>query len=198
MDAFEKAFKFTISFEGGYANDPNDYGGETIAGISRVYWPKWSGWRKIDAAKSQPNFPSSLYDNEELIESVKNFYRLNFWNPIKGDDLAAGSIDIAAEAFDAGVNMGTGRAAKFIQTALNIFNRNGASYSEIVVDGAIGGATLGAYNSFLRRDDPQLFLKAMLIQRGAFYGKRAVEDSSQERFIRGWLNRLTIDKGLDD
>lgn len=192
--SFEKAFKYTIQFEGGYVNDPNDYGGETIGGISRVYWPRWSGWAVVDAAKTQPNFPKSLYTNEGLRQSVRDFYRTNFWNKVKGDDLDKRSEEVAAEAFDAAVNMGTSRAGRFIQVSLNIFNRNGASYSEIAEDGQIGPGTLLAYNSFMDKDNENLMIKGQLIQRGAFYGSRAKEDSSQERFIRGWLNRLTIDK----
>lgn len=195
-DAFNKAFDFTIKHEGGYANNPNDYGGETIAGISRVYWPNWSGWKKVDASRKSSDFPSVLYSDKALLDDVKSFYHTYFWSPIKGDDLAAGSIDIAVEAFDAGVNMGTGRSAKFIQEGLNIFNRNGSLYSELAVDGAIGSGTIGAYNTFLRTDDPELLLKALLIQRGSHYGKLAIRDASQETFIRGWLNRLIIDKGI--
>lgn len=192
--SFEKAFSYTIKYEGGYVNDPNDYGGETIGGISRVYWPQWDGWPVVDAAKSQPNFPKSLYNNEALKQSVRDFYRTNFWNKVKGDELDKRSEEVAAEAFDAGVNMGTSRAGKFIQIALNIFNRNGASYGEIAEDGAIGPATLRAYNAFMDKDDESLMIKGQLIQRGSFYGGRAKEDSSQERFIRGWLNRLTVNK----
>ena len=192
--SFDKAFAFTIKYEGGYVNDPNDYGGETIAGISRVYWPSWEGWSVVDASKNKPNFPKSLYNDPKMKESVKNFYRTNFWNKVKGDDLDKYNEEISAEAFDAAVNMGVSRSGRFIQYALNIFNRNGSLYSELSVDGMIGPATLRALEAFMRSDDPVLLLKAQLIARGSFYGNRALEDSSQERFIRGWLNRLIVDK----
>lgn len=192
--SFDKALAYTIQYEGGYANDPNDYGGETFVGISRVYWPDWEGWAVIDSKKGDPNFPDVLYTDPAVIQSVKNFYKTNFWDILKGDQIDAMDEEIAAEAFDAGVNMGTGRAARFLQEALNIFNRNGSSYGEISVDGAIGPGTLGALETFLRKDDAFLMVKAQLIQRGSYYGRRADEDSTQERFIRGWLNRLILQK----
>jgi type VI secretion system secreted protein VgrG len=40
-DNFLKAFNTTMTFEGGYANDPDDAGGETYMGISRRYHPDW-------------------------------------------------------------------------------------------------------------------------------------------------------------
>ena len=38
-DKFEKAIKFTLKWEGGYSNDPNDPGGETNYGISKRSYP---------------------------------------------------------------------------------------------------------------------------------------------------------------
>jgi len=195
-DLFLQAFDFTIKHEGGYANNPNDYGGETIAGISRVYWPQWTGWSVIDDEKENSNFPDMLDSNVVLHEMVEAFYRVNFWDPMRGDELAAGNIDVAAEVFDASVNMGTRRAVRFLQTALNVFNRNGSLYDDIVVDGRMGPGTLGVYSKFLESDDPAFLLKSQLLQRGAFYLNRAVEDSSQETFIRGWLNRIVMEKNL--
>jgi len=195
-DLFLQAFEFTIKHEGGYANNPNDYGGETIAGISRVYWPQWTGWSIIDDERSNCEFPGMLSSHAVLHEMIAAFYMNNFWNPIHGNALAKGNLEVAAEVFDAGVNMGTRRAVKFLQTALNVFNRNGSLYDDIVVDGRMGPGTLGVYTKFLELDDPALILKSQLLQRGAFYLNRAVEDSSQETFIRGWLNRLVMEKDL--
>ena len=194
MDAFKEAYKFTIKYEGGYVNDPSDYGGETIYGVSRVYWPRWPGWAIVDRAKRESNFPKSLYNNDELHDMVAAFYKEQFWDKLNCDELAKGSVEVAAEAFDAGVNMGIGRAAKFVQTALNIFNRNTKNYRDIAVDGDIGPTTIRTYKTFLQNNDPLLILKSQLLQRGAFYIRRVSTNATQERFIRGWLNRLVIDK----
>lgn len=56
MADFDKAYFRTCKFEGGYANDKNDSGGETYKGISRVHNPKWGGWKIIDSYKKKKIF----------------------------------------------------------------------------------------------------------------------------------------------
>ena len=43
MANFDEAFALTMKSEGGYANNPNDTGGETYKGVSRKNHPKWNG-----------------------------------------------------------------------------------------------------------------------------------------------------------
>ena len=57
MASFGEAFEHTMGMEGGYANDPQDVGGETFMGVSRVYNPGWYGWTIIDGQKDEYNFP---------------------------------------------------------------------------------------------------------------------------------------------
>jgi lysozyme family protein len=45
-------------------------------------------------------------------EMVKPFYKRNYWDKIRGDELPSG-VDYAA--YDLAVNSGTGRAAKYLQ-----------------------------------------------------------------------------------
>ena len=40
MSRFDDVFERVIGHEGGYSNDPNDSGGETIFGISKRAYPK--------------------------------------------------------------------------------------------------------------------------------------------------------------
>ena len=60
MSYFLDAYSITLQHEGGYGNDPDDVGGETYKGISRVYNPSWKGWGLIDDYKSESNFPKCL------------------------------------------------------------------------------------------------------------------------------------------
>jgi hypothetical protein len=60
MNAMDVALGFTLGYEGEWVNDPDDRGGETYRGISRVHWPKWAGWAIIDAEKQNEAFPSRL------------------------------------------------------------------------------------------------------------------------------------------
>lgn len=88
--AFEKALSHTLGFEGGYANDPADRGGETFRGISRISWPKWPGWALIDRARadgltSAPALDRHFADDPEMARLVTDFYRNEFWKPFSGD-----------------------------------------------------------------------------------------------------------------
>jgi len=196
--SFDKAYSYTLKWEGGYSNDPHDHGKETYKGISRVWWPDWEGWKTIDRAKRNSGFEKTLLTNKELDDHVRAFYIKNFWGPIKGEDISSLSEDVAAEVFDAAVNMGVKRASKYFQKALNVFNRNGTKYADITVDGSIGPNTLKLYKLFMNNNSDDLMMKALLIQRGGFYMERAVDEPSQERFIRGWLNRLVVEKFNED
>ncbi|MCL2029533.1 MAG: hypothetical protein FWG97_03875 [Deltaproteobacteria bacterium] len=50
--SFDRVYKQTKEFEGGYVDDPLDAGGETFRGISRKNHPKWPGWPLISQAKA--------------------------------------------------------------------------------------------------------------------------------------------------
>lgn len=195
-EAFEKAYDFTLKAEGGYSNNPNDYGGETYKGISRVYWPAWTGWETIDAAKTEPGFPNNLGDISSLDNEARDFYYKEFWchRRLGLDSIAQGSQEIAAEVFDCAVNMGAKRAATFLQMSLNTLNRDERTYDDLKVDGWAGDTTHKAFRSAMVVGDENYLLKLLLILRGHFYIERTLEDSTQETFVRGWINRLVIDK----
>jgi lysozyme family protein len=195
-EVFLEAYAFTRSAEGGYVDDPSDYGGETYKGVSRVYWPNWPGWKVVDELKEQEDFPECLYADEELNYWVKHFYYENFWNhsQLNLDSVSSKSKEIAAEMFDCSVNMGVKRAAEFLQRTLNMLNRDQALFEDLKVDGWAGTRTAMALTKCLSVESDIYVLKLLLILRGSFYVGRAEEDSTQERFIRGWVNRLVIDK----
>src|SRR5665647_28830 len=92
MSNFKIAIVKILSSEGGYSNDPDDTGGETYRGISRKFWPKWTGWAVIDSAKKGAGFPVNLKSTNILGDAVMNFYRFNFWDTIGGDSIKNQSI----------------------------------------------------------------------------------------------------------
>lgn len=192
MADFRAAFDVTMGHEGGYVNDPNDAGGETYKGIARRYNPDWSGWQVIDAAKDQPNFPAALDDTPELQDSVYDFYKQRYWNPFWGDEIP--DQQIAIELFDTGVNMGVGRAVKYLQQGLNLLNRNGRLYADLVEDGDFGQNTLNALVTYLQNDPPDYLLKIMNILQGMHYINYMRKSPVQEKFARGWLKRVEITK----
>lgn len=108
-DNFQTCLDHVLRHEGGYVNHPNDPGGETNFGISKRSYP-----------------------NENIKGMTKKrageIYRRDYWNAVRGDDLPYG-LDLVA--FDAAVNSGVSRGAKWVQGAV------GAQQ-----DGKIGPATL--------------------------------------------------------
>lgn len=113
MSNFATAYNITMVIEGGYANNPNDHGGQTWKGIAQNMHPEWLGWAIIEAAKPQFDFPACLKRNTELENLVLEFYKEQFWDSLSLD--LVNDQKIANELFDTGVNMGTGIAAIFLQ-----------------------------------------------------------------------------------
>ena len=190
MANFDESYDITLRHEGGYTNDPVDVGGETYKGVARAYYPDWAGWEIIDNAKSESNFPNNLRGNAELDEMIHKFYKKHYWNRFWGDQIP--NQDVANEMFDTGVNMGVGRAVKYLQRGLNALNRNQKNYEDIVEDGGFGNTTLGVLNSYLREDDPIYLLKVLKILRGWHYISYMRKSPLQEKFARGWLSRINL------
>jgi lysozyme family protein len=92
-----------------------------MKGITIGTYAQWKG-RKVTKAELR-----AIPDSE-----VAAIYRRNYWDKVRGDDLPAG-LDYVA--FDAAVNSGPGRAARWLQQAI------GAP-----VDGKIGDVTVRLAN----------------------------------------------------
>jgi lysozyme family protein len=98
MDAWDKAIKFVLSYEGGYVNDPNDAGGETNFGISKRSYP-------------------SLDIKALTVDQARDIYKRDFWTTVCADQLPE---NLAIAAFDCAVNQGVGIASRLIQVALGV------------------------------------------------------------------------------
>jgi len=188
MAEFDDAYAITSAHEGGYVNDPLDRGGETYRGIARVHHPDWRGWKRIDAQRRKDDFPKSLKANRTLQANVKSFYKQAYWDRFQGDEIADQAI--ANELYDTAVNMGVRRAVRFLQSSLNLLNRNQRDYEDLVIDGWFGEKSLSTLGVLLKKDrGSDALVKMMNIQQGARYVEIMARDSSQERFARGWIKR---------
>ena len=185
MADFNEAFDITMGHEGGYTNDSHDAGGETYRGIARNYHPTWTGWNLIDDMKPH-------IDDKALDPYVREFYESFFWDVNRLDDF--NSQKIANEMFDTGVNMGVGRAAKFLQECLNYLNRNGSLFNDLVVDGNVGPATLAALNEIESHNDEDILLIMMNVCQGRHYMEYMKKSPTQEKFARGWFRRVQLTK----
>jgi lysozyme family protein len=171
MVNFDKAFDIVLGFEGGHSNDTDDAGGETKYGITK----------ETARAHGYQGDMKAL-----TLDDAKKIYKSAYWDALNLDLVV--DAQAAREAFDIAVNMGVGTAGKFIQHALNLLNRNAASWPDIAEDGVIGTQTLTVLND-LQAKDLASFYKAL----NALQGKRYIEicerDPRQEKFFRGWLLR---------
>jgi lysozyme family protein len=188
MANFSEAYAKTMGHEGGYANDPQDAGGETYMGISRVYNPGWYGWMLIDQEKDEYNFPACLEGDDDLYDAVEDFYKDKYWDINRLDDVDSQAI--GEEMFDTGVNMGIGRAARFLQTSLNYLNRNGSLYKKLIVDGAIGPASLNALQIVIDDGDEIVLLAMLNTLQGNHYMNYMDKNPSQKKYARGWFKRV--------
>ena len=146
---FEACMAEVFKHEGGYVNDPHDPGGETNLGISKRSYPK-EDIRNMTRARAA------------------QIYRRDFWDKLRCDELPAG-LDLVA--FDAAVNSGPSRGAKWLQQALGV-----------AVDGKVGLATIGAAKNTYA---PAAVLRAVGFRR-AFLKTLP----TWERYKNGWTKRL--------
>ncbi len=155
---FEKALRHVLAFEGGYVDHPNDPGGATNLGITRA---TLSGYLGRSVSKSEVRALSH--------ETARDIYRKLYWDALRCDEMPGG-IDLAL--FDCGVNQGTGRAARLLQTAL-----------KVRVDGKFGPVTMRA----VRSAEPAPLLTEFIAQRMRAYGRLS---SLFRTFGLGWSRRL--------
>ena len=182
MANFIQAFNITMGNEGGYANNPNDSGGETYAGVARNYWPQWSGWPLVDqiVAQHPANLNAALRANSSLQASVQAFYQQNFWNVVSLGTL--NSQQVANQLFDTAVNMGTGIAALFLQEAINALKPG-----TVTVDRQVGPLTIAAANAA----NPETLYNQIIALRKQRYLGIIAANPSQAQFENSWMSRLT-------
>ena len=149
---FEACLKETLRHEGGWSDHPQDRGGATMKGVTIGVYAQWKG-RKVTKDELR-----AISDAE-----VAAIYRRNYWDKVRGDELPRG-LDLVA--FDAAVNSGPTRSAKWLQSSV------GAA-----ADGKIGPDTIHAAS--------RAPIKASIM----------VACETRRRFLRGLREWPTFGKG---
>lgn len=164
MADFGPAFERMIHDEGGFqlTNISGDRGGQTYAGIARNATPHWAGWNLVDRKEF----------GGQLTSLVREFYRQNYWDRIRGDEFT--HQEIAETIFNFGVNTGVGVAVKLAQVIV------GAA-----PDGGIGPKTL----ELLNKCTPQNFMASYALAKIGRYAAICNKDRNQSKFLLGWINR---------
>jgi lysozyme family protein len=163
---FDAALKHVLVSEGGYVFHKLDPGGMTNLGVTKKVWEEWVG-HEVDERTMRNLTP----------ELVGPMYRAKYWDKIKGDILPTG-VDYIV--FDAAVNSGPGRAAKWLQACVGV-----------EPDGDIGPKTLAAVNAF----DASQLIEDYAKRRLSFL----MDLQTWETFGKGWSRRVAeVQKtGLD-
>ena len=154
---FKDSLSHVLIHEGGWSDHPKDPGGATMKGVTLAVFRRHYG---ADQTKQ------NLHDITD--EQLQNIYKTGYWDKCKCDDLPPG-VDYAV--FDAAVNSGPGRSAKWLQAAV------GAAQ-----DGAIGPNTLGKID----QNDPINVTNNMCDQRLRFLKSL----SNWKTFGKGWGRRV--------
>jgi lysozyme family protein len=154
---FDSALKAVLHHEGGYVFHKLDPGGMTNLGVTKRVWEEWVG-HEVDEKTMRSLTP----------EIVGPMYKAKYWDKIKGDDLPAG-VDYAV--FDAAVNSGPGRAAKWLQGCVGVEQ-----------DGGIGPKTLAAVAAV----DPAELVEDYAKRRLSFL----MDLNTWDTFGKGWGRRV--------
>jgi len=159
---FDAALKFVLRWEGGFVDHPDDPGGRTNRGVTQKVY---DGWR---TRQGQPTRDVKGIEDSE----VNAIYSSDYWTPPRCDLLET-PLDLVQ--FDTSVNMGVGRAVRFLQACVGCG-----------VDGNFGPGTERA----VAQCDQGSAVATYCNQREAFYRNLVDKNPKLAVFLKGWLNRL--------
>lgn len=159
-----------------------DRGGATKFGVTLQTYTNFCGmpFVTIVCDKNKDNRITSSDLALVTLGDVKPIYKQNYWNVIKGDMIQNQAI--AEFITDFVVNSGgSGSNIKSIQRILGT-----------VQDGRIGSNTINAIN----RQNPKILFLKLFAFRMSFYKKIVLRNNSQQRFLKGWINRIVHLKNI--
>jgi len=166
MDRLDDCLRFVLRWEGGYVNHPNDPGGATNKGVTQRTFDSW----RLRAGKPRADV-RTITDEE-----VHAIYAVDYWLAARCDTLPA-PLDLVT--FDTAVNMGVGRAVRFLQ-------RLGG----VAEDGDFGPLTRQAVADATQAGSPQDMARSFCYYREQYYEELVRRNAKLAVFLKGWMNRL--------
>lgn len=173
---YPQAYRFTLDFEGGYVNDPDDPGGCTNMGITIGTLTDW---------RDDPSTNCNDVANLSRVEAGM-IYALNYWSPVWGNRLLVG---LNTQVWDFGVNAGPSRSVRYLQEMIGSPG-----------DGIMGPNTLAAAEAYVEDRGIETALQNYHDKRQAYYESL----STFSKYGNGWTRRnddclaLSIDLANSD
>jgi lysozyme family protein len=165
---FERCLRFTLREEGGLSNDAADRGGLTNHGVRQA---------TFEAARAAGALPPRVKSVRDLtLDDAEHVYYQLYWLTSRAFEFPA-PLDLCL--FDAYVNHRPQVAVRFIQAAV------GADE-----DGVVGMDTVAKAHAAHLAEAVERYAQA----RERFYRDLVKADPMQERFLKGWLNRVATVK----
>lgn len=173
MGRFDRSLKWTLNWEGGYSNDPDDPGGATMRGVTqRVYDAYQLSTGRVKAAVRDIAMPT-----------VAKLYEIRYWNPCKA---GAFQYPLAQAMFDTAVNFGVGRALQFFNQATGAGSQKKADAKSMAKIRFIASSP----------SNIQLIIAVKICDlRIAYRHARVKKAPRSVKFLKGWLRR---DNALKD
>lgn len=167
MANIDKLAPFILRWEGGFVNDPVDKGGATNMGVTIGTWRSVGYDKDGDGGIDVDDL--HLLDKEDVIERV---LRPHYWNRWRADEILNQSVaNILVDWVWASGTHGIKRPQRILG---------------VTPDGIVGPKTLAAVNSM----DPMELHFRIKNDRIKFIDEICQRDPSQERFRKGWMNRI--------
>lgn len=172
MASFDAFFPTMLKHEGGFVNDPVDPGGPTNKGVTMGTFQS--------CAKQYLGIEPTLENLKALTDAqAGKIYKPLYWDKVRGDEIEP--QELANIVFDFQVNAGA-NASKLLQRVLNDLGAK----PPLPVDGAIGPATMAALTSMDQTEVYRRYKQGRI----DYYEDLVAKRPAQEKFLKGWLNRV--------
>lgn len=170
MKSITQMIEDILRREGGYVNDPDDSGGATNFGVTRITYGHYLGYT---ASIAQVKAMSK--------DTARDIYKRNYYERPRLH-LLHGAIQ--PQLFDCSINHGSKNPIKWLQ---NITNQ--AIGTGLKIDGVVGNLTAKAVNEFVAVAGDKIVNNALVEERLEFYERLIKRRPKDAKFRRGWTKR---------
>lgn len=180
MNHFEEGWKRLVGIEGGYSNNPDDSGGQTMYGVTEKLARGFGYGGKM---KDLP------------IQTARRIAKAAFWDVMKLDDVAEIAPLTAYEMLDSGYLVGPRHPQQWMQRSLNVANLKGEYYDDIKADGYVGPNTIRALTAFIKKrgeEGDRVLAASCNCFLGTHLTVLAERREKDETFWYGWMRQRVL------